>query len=152
MVRELKDMGVELMVSIWPTVDKKSENYQHMLEHGYLIRADRGVRTSLDFEGVTIHIDMTNPRAREWLWSVIRRNYFSKGINTFWLDEAETEYTVYDFDNYRYFLGSNSTIGNVYPVEDAKAFYEGQQSEGQDKNVNLVRCAWAGSQRYGALG
>ncbi|EEU42880.1 uncharacterized protein NECHADRAFT_84195 [Fusarium vanettenii 77-13-4] len=151
MVRELKDMGVELMVSIWPTVDKKSENYHHMLEHGYLIRTDRGVRTGLDFEGETIHIDMTNPKAREWLWSVIKRNYFSKGIKTFWLDEAEPEYTVYDFDNYRYFLGSNSTIGNVYPVEYAKGFYEGQQSEGQTNIVNLVRCAWAGSQRYGAL-
>ncbi|KAH7247837.1 glycosyl hydrolases family 31-domain-containing protein [Fusarium solani] len=151
MVRELKDMGVELMVSIWPTVDKKSENYHHLLEYGYLIRTDRGVRTGLDFEGETIHIDVTNPRAREWLWSIIRKNYFSKGIKTFWLDEAEPEYTVYDFDNYRYFLGSNSTIGNVYPVEYAKAFYEGQQSEGQADIVNLVRCAWAGSQRYGAL-
>ncbi|KAJ4178204.1 hypothetical protein NW767_014917 [Fusarium falciforme] len=151
MVKELKDIGVELMVSIWPTVDKKSENYHHMLEHGYLIRTDRGVRTGLDFEGETIHIDVTNPRAREWLWSVIRRNYFAKGIKTFWLDEAEPEYTAYDFDNYRYFLGSNSTIGNVYPVEYAKAFYEGQQSEGQADIVNLARCAWAGSQRYGAL-
>ncbi|RSL48790.1 hypothetical protein CEP53_009413 [Fusarium sp. AF-6] len=151
MVRELKDMGVELMVSIWPTVDKKSENYHHMLEHGYLIRTDRGVRTGLDFEGETIHIDVTNPKAREWLWSVVRKNYFSKGIKTFWLDEAEPEYTVYDFDNYRYFIGSNSTIGNVYPVEYAKAFYEGQQSEGQTNIVNLLRCAWTGSQRYGAL-
>ncbi|KAI8715894.1 hypothetical protein NCS52_01098300 [Fusarium sp. LHS14.1] len=151
MVQELKNMGVELMVSIWPTVDKKSENYNHMLEHGYLIRTDRGVRTGLDFEGDTIHIDVTNPKAREWLWSVIKKNYFSKGIKTFWLDEAEPEYAVYDFDNYRYFLGSNSTIGNVYPVEYAKAFYEGQEGEGQTNIVDLVRCAWAGSQKYGAL-
>ncbi|KAH6972497.1 glycosyl hydrolases family 31-domain-containing protein [Ilyonectria sp. MPI-CAGE-AT-0026] len=151
MVRELKEMKVELMVSIWPTVDKKSENYQHMLEHGYLIRTDRGVRTGLDFEGETIHIDATNPEARQYLWKTVKENYYSKGIKTFWLDEAEPEYTAYDFDNYRYFLGSNLTIGNIYPVDYAKAFYEGMVSEGQTDVVNLLRCAWAGSQKYGAL-
>ena len=30
-------------------------------------------------------------------------------------------------------------------------FYEGQAASGQRDIVNLVRCAWAGSQRYGAL-
>ncbi|KAH8667865.1 glycosyl hydrolases family 31-domain-containing protein [Ilyonectria robusta] len=151
MVKELKEMKVDLMVSIWPTVDKKSENYQHMLEHGYLIRTDRGVRTGLDFEGETIHIDVTNPEARKYLWRTVKENYYSKGIKTFWLDEAEPEYTAYDFDNYRYFLGSNLTIGNIYPVDYAKAFYEGMVSEGQTDVVNLLRCAWAGSQKYGAL-
>lgn len=42
-------------------------------------------------------------------------------------------------------------IGNIYPVEYARTFYEGMLAEGQDKIVNLLRCAWAGSQRYGAL-
>lgn len=28
MIRELKEMGIELMVSIWPTVERDSENYQ----------------------------------------------------------------------------------------------------------------------------
>lgn len=78
-------------------------------------------------------------------------NYFSKGIKVFWLDEAEPEYTAYDFDIFRYYLGPNTTVGNVYPREYSRAFYEGQKSEGQHKIVNLVRCAWAGSQKYGAL-
>ena len=30
MIRELKEMGIELMVSIWPTVDRASENYEEM--------------------------------------------------------------------------------------------------------------------------
>ncbi|NLV68804.1 MAG: family 31 glucosidase, partial [Spirochaetes bacterium] len=33
----------------------------------------------------------------------------------------------------------------------AKAFYEGQSSSGQTDILNLVRCAWAGSQKYAAL-
>ena len=61
------------------------------------------------------------------------------------------EYTVYDFDNYRYFLGTDLEIGNIYPVEYARTFYEGMEKEGQENIVNLLRCAWAGSQKYGAL-
>lgn len=151
MVRELKELGIELMVSIWPTVDPESENYQEMLERGYLIRTERGVRIGLNFEGDTIHYDATNPGARDYLWRKVKKNYYSKGIRIFWLDEAEPEYTAYDFDNYRYYLGTDLEIGNIYPLEYAKNFYEGMSAEGQENIVNLLRCAWAGSQKYGAL-
>ena len=151
MVKELKEMGIELMVSIWPTVDKTGENYQEMLEKGYLIRTERGVRVGLDFEGATIHFDATNPEARGYVWGKVKKNYYDLGIKTFWLDEAEPEYTAYDFDNYRYYLGKNLEIGNLYPVAYARCFYEGQESQGQENIVNLLRCAWAGSQKYGAL-
>jgi alpha-D-xyloside xylohydrolase len=88
MIRELQDMKIELMVSIWPTVERSSENYKEMLEHGYLIRTERGFRVGLDFEGPTIHIDATNPNARKFLWGKVHSNYYSKGIKVFWLDEA----------------------------------------------------------------
>lgn len=151
MIKELKDMGIELMVSVWPTVDRMSENFEEMLENGYLIRTERGFRVGLSFEGSTIHFDATNPDAREYVWNKIKKNYYDKGIRVFWLDEAEPEYSVYDFDNYRYYGGTDLEIGNVYPVEYAKAFYEGMSAEGQENIVNLLRCAWAGSQKYGAL-
>lgn len=151
MIQELKEMGIELMVSIWPTVDRASENYEEMLEKGYLIRTDRGFRVGLNFEGATIHYDATNPEARKYLWEKAKKNYFDKGIKIFWLDEAEPEYTVYDFDNYRYYLGPDVQIGNWYPVCYAQTFYEGQKAAGQKNIINLLRCAWAGSQKYGAL-
>lgn len=150
-MRELKEMGVELMVSIWPTVDKESENFGEMLEKGYLIRTERGVRVGLDFEGATIHCDVTNPEARKFLWNRVKKNYYDKGIRVFWLDEAEPEYTAYDYDNYRYYAGTDLEIGNIYPVDYARTFYEGMEAAGQGNIVNLLRCAWAGSQRYGAL-
>lgn len=151
MVKELKSLGIELMVSIWPTVDKSCENYEEMLEKGYLIRTERGFRVGLDFQGATIHYDATNPKARDYVWEKVKKNYYDMGIQIFWLDEAEPEYTVYDFDNYRYYLGSNLQIGNLYPKMYAQTFYEGMTKEGQKQVVNLLRCAWAGSQRYGAL-
>ena len=151
MVKELKEMGIELMVSVWPTVDKTGENYQEMLEKGYLIRTERGLRVSMDFEGYTVHVDATNPEARKYLWNKAKKNYYDYGIKTFWLDEAEPEYAVYDFDNFRYYLGKNLEVGNLYPVAYARTFYEGQEAQGQENIVNLLRCAWAGSQKYGAL-
>ena len=151
MVEELKALGIELMVSIWPTVDKTCENYEEMLEKGYLIRTERGFRVGLDFQGATIHFDTTNPKAREYVWEKVKKNYYDLGIKLFWLDEAEPEFTVYDFDNYRYYAGSNLQIGNLYPKMYAQTFYEGMQREGQENIVNLLRCAWAGSQKYGAL-
>jgi len=151
MIDELESMGIRLMVSIWPTVDRDSENYEMMLEKGFLIRTERGFRVGLNFEGATIHIDVTNPEARQYLWDTVQKNYYDLGVRIFWLDEAEPEYTVYDFDNYRYHLGTDLMIGNIYPVEYARTFYEGMCKQGQDDIVNLIRCAWAGSQKYGAL-
>ena len=151
MVAELNQMGISLMVSIWPTVDKDSENYPQMQELGYLTRCDRGVQTGLSFMGDTIHFDATNPAAREYVWEKVNQNYYQKGIRIFWLDEAEPEYSVYSFDNYRYYRGPHLQIGNVYPVDYARTFYEGMTRQGQKDIVNLIRCAWAGSQKYGAL-
>lgn len=151
MIAELKSLNIELMVSIWPTVDRRSENYADMLERGHLIRTDRGVRVAMTFMGNTVHFDPTNPATREYVWSKAHANYYKKGIKVFWLDEAEPEYRVYDFDNYRYHLGPNVAIGNIYPAAYAQTFYEGMTRAGQTNVVNLLRCAWAGSQRYGAL-
>lgn len=151
MLAELAELGIELMVSIWPTVDKDCANYPEMLEKGYLIRCERGVQTAFEFLGNTLHFDATNPAARQYVWSKAKQNYYDKGVRIFWLDEAEPEYNVYDFDNYRYYLGPNLKIGNIYPVKYAQTFYEGMQQAGQENIVNLLRCAWAGSQKYGAL-
>ncbi|WP_018930575.1 glycoside hydrolase family 31 protein [Gracilibacillus lacisalsi] len=151
MVKELQEMGIELMVSVWPTVDKKSENYQEMLQKGYLTRTEKGIRITHDFLGNTVYFDTTHPNAREFVWEKAKQNYYDKGIKIFWLDEAEPEYNVYDFENYRYHIGSNAQVGNIYPMMFSKAFYDGMKEEGQKNIVNLVRCAWAGSQRYGAL-
>lgn len=151
MVKALKDLNIELMVSVWPTVENASENFEEMLERGLLIRNDRGVRVAMQCDGDITHFDATNPESREYVWSKAKAHYYDKGIKVFWLDEAEPEYSIYDFDIYRYHAGSNMQIGNTYPKEYARAFYEGMQAQGQENIVNLLRCAWAGSQRYGAL-
>lgn len=151
MIDELNEMGIEVMVSVWPTVDYRSENFEEMMEKGYLVRTERGVRVTMQMFGQEVFFDPTNPEARKYVWNKIKKNYWDKGVKIFWLDEAEPEYTEYDFDNYRYYLGSDLEVGNIYPVKYAKGFYDGMREEGMENPLNLLRCAWAGSQRYGAL-
>ncbi len=151
MVKELNEMGIELMVSVWPQVSLTSENYEEMLQQGLLVRAEYGEQIGMRFVEDNMFFDATNPRARDYVWKKVKKNYFDHGIRIFWLDEAEPEYGTYDFKNYRYHMGSNLQIGNIFPQQYARLFYEGMKQEGMEKPVNLLRCAWAGSQRYGAL-
>jgi len=151
MVQELKDMGIETMVSVWPQVDWRSENYAEMKQQGLLVKSNIGVDVQMVFNGNNVFLDATNPRTREYVWEKCRQNYASLGIKTFWLDEAEPEFSTYEFENYRYYAGPVAECGNIYPREYERLFYEGQRKDGQTDIVNLARCAWAGSQRYGAL-
>ena len=151
MIRELHDMGIETMVSVWPQVDWRSENYEEMKQQGLLVKSNSGVDVQMLFHGNNVFMDATNPRTREYVWEKCKKNYADLGVNLFWLDEAEPEFTGYDFDTYRYHAGPVAEVGNIYPREYARLFYEGQKANGQEAIVNLIRCAWVGSQRYGAL-
>ncbi|NYI42476.1 glycoside hydrolase family 31 protein [Demequina lutea] len=151
MVAELRELGVELMVSVWPQISIESENFDQLRRANHLVTTERGTDIQMSFGGPSRYLDVTHPGARDTLWELCRKNYYDKGIRLFWLDEAEPEYGVYDFDNYRYYLGSNAQIGNLYPQLYSRAFHDGMTNEGQRDVVNLVRTAWAGSQRYGAL-
>ena len=151
MVAELKSMGIETVVSVWPTIDEHSDNFGEMAENGYLIQFDRGMGINMTWMGNTTFFDATHPGAREFVWEQCKKNYYQHGIKCFWLDEAEPEYGPYDFDTFRYYAGPALQCTNIYPVMYAKGFYDGLKKEGQENILNLVRCAWAGSQKYGAL-
>lgn len=151
MVKELKDLGIETVVSVWPTIDEQSENYGRMAELGYLVNADRGNQNHMTWMGNTVFYDATHPGAQKFVWERCKENYYRKGIRCFWLDEAEPEYGPYDFDNYRYYAGPALQCTNTYPVGYVKGFYEGLKAEGETDIMSLVRCAWAGSQKYGVL-
>ena len=151
MVSELRDMGIRVMVSVWPTVDPRSENFREFADNGYLIRTNRGMNTTMDFYGKMYFFDSTNPYARKRGYEILKENYCKAGIDLFWLDEAEPEYSVYDYDHYRQFIGSTLETGNFYSRCHAQMLYDGQKTDGQESILNLIRCAWVGSARYGAL-
>lgn len=151
MIKELEEMGIKVMVSIWPTVDIRSEYYPEMEKRGLLLRTERGVPITFLFRGPTTYLDTTNPEARDFIWQKVKENYYKYGIKMFWLDEAEPEIHPYDYENIRYYLGNGLEVSNIYPYYYAKAFYDGMKSIGENEIVNLIRCAWLGSQKFGVV-
>ena len=151
MVKELKEMGIELMVSVWPQISLFSENYREMKEKGLIVQSDKGVNIAMQYVEDSVFYDATNPEARKYVWEKCKQNYYDKGIKAFWLDEAEPEFAGFDYENYRFYSGTDLQTGNIFPQNYSRGFYEGMTAEGQENVINLVRCAWTGSQRYGAL-
>ena len=153
MADELHEMGIRLMVSIWPQIDLQSENYDEMRHHNYLAKTRQGKDVGMWWPRDNQFFDATNPAARDFVWELCRKNYTDLGVDAFWLDEAEPEWGGdYDYAHYLYHIGPVGKVGNVYPQLYNKTFYDGQRSIGREGDiVNLTRAGWAGSQRYGSL-
>ena len=157
MVDELRELGVELMVSVWPTVNPNSDNYAEMDRRGLLVRNMAGLPLHLAFwdkgtdgQAFMRFYDATNPEARRYVWEKITDGYRRYGIRAFWLDACEPEILADNAEGARYFMGQGSEVQGIYPREHARGFYEGLRASGEDDVLLLCRSAWAGSQRYGA--
>ena len=150
MSEKLLSMGIKPMVSVWPAVECYCQNYTEMLEKGYLVDTDKGIPIHTDFFNLS-YFDATNPEARDYVWGKIKEGYVKNGIKNFWLDCAEPEFRGYHLDNYRYADGNTTMVANEYPKHYTKMIWDGLKEEGEDNVVSLVRSAWTGSQKYGAL-
>jgi alpha-D-xyloside xylohydrolase len=157
MTKELKEMGVELMVSIWPTVNPSNSVFGEMVERGLLAQTVHGVHAHMAIadttpEGVSMvsYYDATNPESREFLWQRVKKNYLDCGVRVFWLDADEPELMPMHAQNIRFALGTGLEVLNIYPLLHQKCFYDGMQAAGEEEIITLSRSAWAGTQRYGA--
>ena len=148
MVQELHRMGIRVMVSIWPSVDRRSENFEEMVDRGLLMRTERGAMQTYDYQGDCVEIDPFNPETRAYVWEKCREHYYDLGIDGFWLDNSEPDLTKYDFDNFRYYAGPAMRCSNIYPQMYSRTFDDPMRALGVQP-VNLLRSGWAGSQKYG---
>ncbi len=157
MVDELRSLGVELMVSVWPTVNPKSAHYDEMERRGLLVDSTHGLPLHLSFwdkgddEGHTFvrYYDATSPEARAYLWQQVSEGYGRYGVKAFWLDACEPEMRPEDPGRNLFYLGTGDAVQNVYPREHARGFAEALTGSGEEVLL-LCRSAFAGSQRYGA--
>jgi len=157
MVRKLEELGVKVMVSVWPTVSRLSKNYQEMWGHQYIIRNKLGSAAQMYFvdnhaeDGIYLHYyDATHPDARTFLWEQVKKGYYQHGIKIFWLDACEPEMLPFLPENLHFYQGDGEAVANNYPLEHVRGFYEGMQAEGEQDFLFLCRSGWAGSQRFGA--
>jgi alpha-D-xyloside xylohydrolase len=151
MCDELISMGVHPVVSIWPTINPNSENYQTMDDENMLVRTENGQFGTFNFYGQQTFIDPTNPKCGPFVWSKVKENYYQYGIKTYWLDEAEPEVHPQQFGNLRFYAGNGAQTALLYPYYYSKIFYDGLISEQEEDIISLTRAAYPGSQRLGAL-
>lgn len=158
MVAELAEMGIEVVVSIWPTVSASSEHYRAMTEQGLLLSTERGVPVVIPFPdkdpfgaGFFTYYDTFNPDARAFHWEVVKRNYVDRGIRNFWLDACEPEMRPAHPENVRTVLGNGAEMLCAYPLLHEETYRNGLADAGVPDGALLCRSAWAGSQRHGVI-
>lgn len=148
---ELHEMGIKLMVSMWPTINEKSENYNYMVDHNMLLRTASGSNRVFDFYGPQAEIDATNPETRKYVWKRLKENYIDNGVDLLWFDEAEPEVHPEHFDNLIMYAGRGDEAALIYPYYYAKLVYDGMKEMGREDIITLSRAAYTGVQKYGAL-
>lgn len=151
MTDELHEMGVKLVVSMWPTINENSENYQYMLDNDMLIKCVDGGNRVFNFYGPQAEIDVTNPKTREFVFRKLKENYLENGVDALWFDEAEPEIHPENFGNLIFSLGKGDEVGLIYPYYYSKMAYDGLRATGVEAPVTLTRCAYLGSQKFGSL-
>ena len=151
MAEELHQMGIRLMVSMWPTINENSENYQYMLDHNMLIRTASGSNRVFDFYGPQAEIDPTNPETRRYVWQKLKENYIDNGVDLLWFDEAEPEIHPEHFDNLILYAGRGDEAALIYPYCYAQLVYEGMKEIGREDIITLSRAAYTGAQKFGTL-
>lgn len=139
MVRELHDMNMRLMVSVWSKIDPKSEVGKQAMEKGYYIPGSEW-------------IDFFNPEAAAFYWSNFSERLLkSYRIDAWWQDATEPEND--DLQDRRINNGQmpGELLRNVYPMYVNKTVYEGLRKDDPDRRaLILTRSGFSGMQRYAA--
>jgi alpha-D-xyloside xylohydrolase len=152
MNRELHEMGVRSLLSVWPHYAPGTQFYDMLLSKGWLIHTPDGKPDAGGFkDAIGPNIDTTNPEAANWFWEKIRDRYIKPyGFDYVWLDETEP-----DIDPAKdvFSVGSGTRFYNVYPLFHTSSVYEGFRRDfGDSRRVMiLARAAYLGAQRNGTV-
>lgn len=151
MIQKLHSEHVRFMISIWPNMDEKTENYREMKSQGLLL------------DGTSLY----NPYSREarrLYWKQAKEGLFDYGVDAWWCDSSEPlspewahiEKPEPDAAYYEYLEEAGRQLDcadmHSYGLYHARTMYEGQREACRDKRVmNLTRSGYTGQQRYGTV-
>jgi alpha-D-xyloside xylohydrolase len=149
MNRQLHEMGIQTMISVWPRFVPEDRYYDKLLKNGWLIHlADGTPINGLPYDRAGSDIDTTNPEAARWYWETIRDNILSKGFDALWSDETEPDLPP----NGAYFhVGPGTRYFNIYPLFHTAALYDGFRRDLKQRALILSRDSYLGAQRNGAM-
>jgi alpha-D-xyloside xylohydrolase len=152
MNRELHEMGVNTLLSVWPHFAPGTQFYDMLVSKGWLVHTPDGKPDSgWTKDTIGPNLDTTNPEAAKWFWEEIRDRYVKPyGFDYIWLDETEPDI---DPANDVFSIGSGTRFYNVYPLLHTASVYEGFRRDfGDSRRVMiLARAAYLGAQRNGTV-
>ncbi len=140
LVKDLHDMDIRFMISVWSKIDVNCEVGKQMGANGYYIAG-------------TDWIDFFNPDAAKMYWTNFRSRMVEPyHIDAWWLDATEPE----NDDLAGRKIGKEQIPGefyrNVYPMKVVNTVYNGLKETNPDEvPVILTRSGFAGLQRYNAV-
>lgn len=152
MIKTIHDYNTHIMISIWPNFATKSKVFAEMKSKGFLIGGDDEKNRGL--------YDPYNEGARDLYWKWLNKNFFSIGMDAWWMDATEPEVggdtleeRISNFeDQGMNKLGSMSRYMLPFSLMSTKGVYENQRKLTDKKRVFiLTRSAYAGQQRFGAV-
>jgi alpha-D-xyloside xylohydrolase len=149
MNKQLHDMGVQTMISVWPRFTRGTRFYDLLLKKGWFEHLPDGTPTDgLPYDRAGSDIDTSNPQAARWYWDAIRDNILSKGFDSLWMDETEPDLPP----NGSYFhAGPGTEFFNIYPLVHTSSIYDGFRRDVKHRALILSRDAYLGSQRNGTM-
>ena len=149
MNKQLHEMGIQTMISVWPRFTKESRYYETVLKNGWFEHLADGTPTDgLPYDRAGSDIDTSNPDAAKWYWGIVRDNILSTGFDSLWADETEPDLPP----NGSYFhAGPGTQYFNIYPLVHTAAIYDGFRRDIKHRALILSRDAYLGSQRNGTM-
>lgn len=151
MIDKLHKNNIRFMLSIWPNMNERTENYREFNENNLLLPAS------------DIY-DAFDEKARSLYWKQASEGVYLHGIDGWWCDSSEPMTIEWSkkikppsakmYCNYvnevEKFIPKEKI--NAYGLVHAQTIYEGQRRETDKKRVvNLTRSTYVGGQRYGTI-
>ncbi|MGM9803742.1 MAG: TIM-barrel domain-containing protein [Muribaculaceae bacterium] len=145
MVQDIHDMNAHIAISVWPSFGRKTEMYNEMQQKGMLLKFKTYPEQAQVY-------DVFNPEARSIMWNRMHDKLWSLGIDSWWLDATEPEFSDKDDClNQSTHDGLYRSVYNAFPINAVKDVYKGHRNTGDGKRVYiLTRSAFVGQQRYGS--
>ena len=154
MTRQLHDMNLKLMVSIWPSIGNDTALARELDAH------------HLRFEPlhwISKHArvyDAYSPLGRQIYFKYIKSGLLDQGVDALWMDGTEVEVSSAMWnaaDNIRdtkalgaNALGDFSRYLSPYSLLTTQGTYDGERATSNKRVFTLTRSAWAGAQRTAA--
>jgi len=151
MIRELHQMDVKFMVSIWPILRAGGTDHREFAQRGLLL-GNGGNYNAFD------------PAARDLYWEQAERGLFQYGVDAWWCDctepfEADWHGAVQpepedrrqiNLDEFRKYL--DPAVANLYSSAHCEGIYTHQRAKTAERRVvNLTRSSYPGQQRWSTI-